>query len=45
VLLALESRIELFASLPIDKLDHMAVARKIDEIGRRRSDVTGHPAS
>ena len=45
VLLALESRIKLFASLPIDKLDHMAVARKIDEIGRRRSDVTGHPAS
>jgi arsenate reductase len=44
-LLALESRIKLFVSLPIDKLDRMAVVRKVDEIGRQRSDATGQAAS
>jgi arsenate reductase len=44
-LLALESRIKLFVSLPIDRLDRMAVARKVDEIGRQRSDTTGQAAS
>jgi arsenate reductase (thioredoxin) len=31
---ALENRIKLFASLPIDKLDRMAIKRRVDEIGR-----------
>jgi hypothetical protein len=44
-LLALESRIKLFVSLPIDRLDRMAVARKVDEIGRRGGDATGQAAS
>jgi len=44
-LLALESRIKLLAGLPLDKLDRIAVARKVDEIGRRRDDVTGQAAS
>jgi arsenate reductase len=43
-LLALESRIKLFVSLPIDRLDRMAVVRKVDEIGRQRSDATGQAA-
>jgi protein-tyrosine-phosphatase len=30
---ALESRIKLFISLPIDKLDRMAVKREVDQIG------------
>jgi hypothetical protein len=32
---ALENRIKLFAALPIDKLDRMAIKRSVDEIGRR----------
>jgi arsenate reductase (thioredoxin) len=44
-LLALENRIKLFAGLPLDKLDRIAVARKVDAIGRRRDDVTGQAAS
>jgi len=32
--LALESRIKIFVALPIDKLDRMAIKRKVDEIGR-----------
>jgi arsenate reductase len=44
-LLALESRIKLFTGLPLDKLDRIAVARKVEEIGRRRDDVTGQAAS
>ena len=32
--LALENRIKLFVALPIDKLDSMALKRKVDEIGR-----------
>jgi arsenate reductase len=31
---ALESRIKLFAALPIDKLDRLAIKRQVDEIGR-----------
>jgi len=44
-LLTLESRIKLFAGLPLDTLDRIAVARKVDAIGRRRDDVTGQAAS
>ena len=29
----LETRIKLFVALPIDKLDRMAIKRKVDEIG------------
>ena len=32
--LALENRIKIFVALPIDKLDRMALQRKVDEIGR-----------
>jgi arsenate reductase len=32
--LELESRIKLFAALPLDKLDRLAIARQIDAIGR-----------
>jgi arsenate reductase len=31
---ALENRIKLFVSLPLDKLDRMAVKHNLDEIGR-----------
>jgi hypothetical protein len=34
--LALENRIKIFVALPIDKLDRMAIKRKVDEIGRLR---------
>ena len=34
--LALENRIKIFTALPIDKLDRMAIKRKVDEIGRLR---------
>ncbi|AXQ28002.1 arsenate reductase ArsC [Solimonas sp. K1W22B-7] len=33
--LALRRRIELFASLPLEKLDAMALRQQLDEIGRR----------
>jgi hypothetical protein len=32
--LALENRIKIFVALPIDKLDRMAIKRKVDEMGR-----------
>jgi arsenate reductase len=32
--LALENRIKIFTALPIDKLDRMAIKRKVDEIGK-----------
>ena len=32
--LALENRIKLFVALPIDKLDSLALRRRVDEIGR-----------
>jgi len=44
-LLTLENRIKLFAALPLDKLDRIPVARNVDEIGRRRDDVTDQAAS
>jgi hypothetical protein len=31
----LENRIKLFVALPIEKLDHMAIKRNVDDIGRR----------
>ena len=31
----LENRIKLFVALSIDKLDHMAITRSVDDIGRR----------
>ena len=31
---ALENRIKIFAALPLDKLDRMAIKRDVDEIGR-----------
>jgi protein-tyrosine-phosphatase len=31
---ALESRIKIFVALPFDKLDRMAIKRRVDEIGR-----------
>ena len=33
---ALEARIKLFASLGLDALDHLAIERKVDEIGHLR---------
>ncbi len=33
----LQRRISLFTSLPLDKLDEMAIRRKLDEIGRLRA--------
>jgi arsenate reductase (thioredoxin) len=35
--LALESRIKIFVALPFDKLDRMAIKRRVDEIGRIRA--------
>ena len=32
-----ENRIKLFTALPIDKLDRMAIKRRVDEIGRTSS--------
>ena len=34
--LALDNRIKIFTALPIDKLDRLAIKRKVDEIGRLR---------
>lgn len=42
---ALETRIKLFVSLPVDKLDGMALKRKMDEIGRTRPDASADRAS
>lgn len=35
---ALENRIKLFTSLPLDMLDRMAIKRQVDQIGRIASD-------
>lgn len=34
--LALENRIKIFVALPIDRLDRLAIKRKVDELGRLR---------
>jgi arsenate reductase (thioredoxin) len=41
--LALENRIKIFVALPVDKLDRMALKRKVDEIGRRAASDTELP--
>jgi arsenate reductase (thioredoxin) len=33
---ALENRIKIFVALPLDKLDRMAIKRRVDDIGRLR---------
>jgi len=42
---ALETRIKLFVSLPVEKLDGLALKRKMDEIGRTRPDASTDRAS
>ncbi len=42
---ALETRIKLFVSLPVDKLDRMTLKRKADEIGRIGGDAAADQAS
>jgi arsenate reductase len=42
---SLETRIKLFVSLPVDKLDGMALKRKMDEIGHVRADAPAANAS
>ena len=42
---ALETRIKLFVSLPVDKLDRLAITRKVEEIGRTRADAPTDRAS
>jgi arsenate reductase len=42
---ALETRIKLFVSLPVEKLDGLALKRKMDEIGRARADASAASAS
>ena len=37
---ALQARIRLFASLPLDKLDRMSLKRRLDELGRSPADAT-----
>jgi hypothetical protein len=34
--LALENRIKIFVALPIDRLDRLAIKRKVDELGHLR---------
>ena len=41
----LENRIKLFASLPVEKLDRLAIQQKVREIGRLRTDTATDPAS
>jgi len=36
---ALDNRIKIFCSLPIDKLDRLALQKRLDEIGRLRPDA------
>jgi arsenate reductase len=36
----LEARIKLFVALPIDKLDRLALRRRVDDIGRDAADVS-----
>jgi len=40
---ALENRVKLFVTLPVDKLDRMAIQRNVDEIGRRGMIATVTP--
>ena len=42
---ALETRIKLFTSLRLDALDHLAVRRKVDEIGHLRAVTSEEPTS
>jgi len=42
---ALEARIKLFASLGLDALDHLAIERKVDEIGHLRVVTSEEPTS
>ncbi len=42
--LILENRIKLFVALPFDKLDHMAIKRRVDQIGRRIAVDTEEPS-
>lgn len=42
---ALEARIKLFVSLPVDKLDRLALKREVDQIGRLRPDAREDCAS
>ena len=42
---ALETRIKLFLSLPIASLDRLALTRKVEEIGRLRTDTAEGKAS
>lgn len=41
----LDARIKLFLSLPLDKLDRLAIKREADRIGRLRPDATTEAAS
>jgi protein-tyrosine-phosphatase len=42
--LMLENRIKLFVALPLDKLDRMAIKRRVDQIGRRIAVDTEEPS-
>jgi len=42
---SLEARIKLFVSLPVEKLDRLALKREVDQIGRLRLDATEGRAS
>lgn len=42
---ALETRIKLFVSLSVEKLDRLTVTRKVEEIGRARPDAPADRAS
>jgi arsenate reductase len=42
--LMLENRIKLFVALPLDKLDRMAIKRRVDQIGCRIAADTGEPS-
>ena len=42
---ALETRIKLFTSLRLDALDHLAIKRKVDEIGHLRVGTSEEPTS
>jgi protein-tyrosine-phosphatase len=42
---SLEARVKLFVSLPVEKLDRLALKREVDQIGRLRLDATEGRAS
>src|ERR1041385_9144606 len=42
---ALQNRIKLFVSLPLDRLDRLTLERKVEEIGRLRTDAPAANAS